>query len=378
LDKILEYLGELNFRSIVKENLAKRTPETGRGVIDSDWFKDWLMNILGGIVWGTGMPGAGKTVFACIVIEHLQKLAEESDSKDVCILFAFCRYTERLMVIDILSAILRQLLERHPQVLPFVKPMYERHKREGTRPSEGEIVDLLRQIATSGLFKKTFYILDGLDEAASDIQIDLLRILSSLRVHFFITSRPLDSLKDILPDAQFLTIIASDPDIALLINEKVDRMPALRRLLMDNAKLKADVVSIIGSKSSGMFLLASLHLDMLKGCTNERQVRKALEGLPRGMDGMYDATMERIKAMPEYEADLAKRVLIWVTYAQKPLTVEELVLAVSVCPETSQFDDTMEPTGIESIISLCCGLLQLEASTESGEPIKLARFVRKS
>ncbi|TFK21926.1 hypothetical protein FA15DRAFT_623215, partial [Coprinopsis marcescibilis] len=379
LDKVLESLGKLNFRDIVKENIAKRTPETGRWVIDSDWFKDWLMDLLGGIVWGTGMPGAGKTVLACIVVEHLQKLVEESESKDVCILFAFCRYTERLMVIDILFAILRQLLERHPQVLPFVMPMYERHKREGTRPSEGEIVGLLRQIATSGLFKKTFYILDGLDEAASDIQVDLLRILSSLRVHFFITSRPLDSLKDILPDARFLTIIASDPDIALLIDQKVDRIPALRRLLMDNATLKADVVSIIGSRSSGMFLLASLHLDMLKGCTNERQVRKALEGLPRGMDGMYDATMERIKAMPEHEADLAKRVLIWVTYAQEPLTAEQLVLAVSACPETFQFDDKMEPTGIESILSLCCGLLQLEASTGVlGEPIKLARFVHYS
>ncbi|TFK19104.1 hypothetical protein FA15DRAFT_223380, partial [Coprinopsis marcescibilis] len=219
LEKVLESLGLLNFRSIFNENVAKRTPETGREVINSDWFKEWLMDLLGGIVWGTGMPGAGKTVLACIVIEHLQKLVVESESNDICLLFAFCRYTERLMVIDILLAILRQLLERHPQVLPYVKPMYERHKREGTRPSEAEVVDLLRQIATSGLFKKTFYILDGLDEAASDIQVDLLEILSSLPVHFFITSRPLDSLKDIVPDARFLTIIASDPDIALLIDQ---------------------------------------------------------------------------------------------------------------------------------------------------------------
>ncbi|TFK21921.1 ankyrin [Coprinopsis marcescibilis] len=378
LEKVLESLGKLNFRNIVKENIAKRTPETGRWVIESDWFKGWLMDLLGGIVWGTGMPGAGKTVLACIVIEHLQKLVEESDSKDVCILFAFCRYTERLMVIDILFAILRQVLERHPQVLPFVMPMYERHKREGTRPSEGEIVDLLRQIATSGLFKKTFYILDGLDEAASDIQVNLLDILSSLPVHFFITSRPLDSLKDLVPNARFLTIIASDPDISLLIDQKIRLIPALRNLLTKNATLKTEVVSIVTSKSSGMFLLASLHLNMLKGCTNERQVRKALEGLPRGTEGMYDATMERIKALPEHEADLAKRVLIWVTYAQEPLTVEELVLAVSVCPETFQFDDKMEPTGIESILSLCCGLLQCEASTESGESITLARFVHYS
>ncbi|TFK25658.1 hypothetical protein FA15DRAFT_617116, partial [Coprinopsis marcescibilis] len=378
--KILEYLGELNFRKIFNENLAKRTPETGRGVIESDWFREWLMDLLGGIVWGTGMPGAGKTVLACIVIEYLQKFVEKSKSQDICLLFAFCRYTEPLMVIDILLAILRQLLERHPQVLPYVKPIYERHKRENTRPSEAEVVDLLRQIASSGLFRRTFYILDGLDEAASDIQVDLLEILSSLPVNFFITSRPLDSIKDLVPNARFITIIASDLDIALLIDQKIHRMPVLRKLLMDSATLKAKVVSMITSKSSGMFLLTSLHLDMLKGCTNESQVRKALEGLPRGMDGMYDVTMDRIKALPEHEADLAKRVLFWVAYAQRPLTVEELVLAVSVCPETFRFDDELQPAGIDSILSLCCGLLvQVEATinSSSGQK-KLVRLVHYS
>ncbi|TFK26351.1 hypothetical protein FA15DRAFT_574854, partial [Coprinopsis marcescibilis] len=361
LSKILKYLGLLNFRGIFDVNVEKRTPETGRAVIDSDWFQEWLMDLLGGIVWGTGMPGAGKTVLACIVIEYIQKnLVEKSKSQDICLLFAFCRYTEPLMVIDILFAILRQLLERHPQVLPYVKPMYERHERENTRPSEAEIVDLLRQIASSGLFRQTFYILDGLDEAASDIQVDLLEILTSLPVNFFITSRPLDSIKDLVPNARFITVIASDPDIALLVDQKIHRMPLLRKLLMNNATLKAEVVSIISSKSSGMFLLASLHLDMLKGCTNENQVRKALKGLPRGLNGMYDATMDRIKALPEHEADLAKRVLIWVTYAQRPLTVEELVLAVSVCPETFRFDDKSEPAGIDCILPLCCGLIQVD------------------
>ncbi|TFK17521.1 ankyrin [Coprinopsis marcescibilis] len=337
------------------------------------------MDLLGGIVWGTGMPGAGKTILACIVIEHLQKLVEESESKDICLLFAFCRYTERLMVIDILLALLRQLLERHPQVLPFVKPMYERHKRENTRPSEAEVVDLLRRIATSGLFKKTFYILDGLDEAASDIQVDLLEILSSLPVHFFITSRPLDTLKELVPDAHFLTIIASDPDIALLIDQKIHRMPALRRLLLKNATLKAEVVSMISSKSSGMFLLASLHLDMLKECASEHDVRKALDGLPQGLDGMYDATMARIKGLPEPQAELAKRVLIWVTYAQRPLMAEELVLAVSVCPETFRFNDKLEPAGIDSILSLCCGLVQVDSTTDwQDELVNLVRFVHYS
>ncbi|TFK19096.1 hypothetical protein FA15DRAFT_709282 [Coprinopsis marcescibilis] len=163
LDKIMDWLSKLNFRNIFNENMAKRTPETGREVINSDWFQEWLMSLLGGIVWGTGMPGARKRVLA------------ESD------------------------------------------------------------------------------------------------------------------------------------------------------------------------------------------------VRNALDGLPQGLDGMYDATMARIKGLPGPQADLAIRVLIWIAYAQRPLTVEELVLAVSVCPGAFQFNDQLEPARIESILLLCCGLVQAEYSGILGE-----------
>ncbi|TFK22617.1 ankyrin [Coprinopsis marcescibilis] len=375
LYRILEWLSKINFRNILAKNLAKRTPNTGHWVLSSEWFRNWLKNRLGGILWGTGMPGAGKTVIASIVIEYLDQLANKSN--DICLVFAFCRYTEKLMVIDILMAILRQLLERHPQVLPFVKALYERHTREKTRPSEAEVVDLLKQIASSGFFKQILCVLDGLDEAGSDIQVDLLDVLTSLPINFFITSRPLDSLKDIVPTAQFMTIIASDSDIALLIDHKIRRITALRRLLANNAVLKAEIVSTVGSKSSGMFLLASLQLDTLKGCTSESEVRKALQGLPRGIEAMYEATISRIKALPKHEADLVKRVLIWVTYAYVPLKIEDLVLAVSVCPEAFRFNDKLESADIDSTLSLCCGLVQVEATTHwlNGER-KFVRFVR--
>ncbi|TFK21268.1 ankyrin [Coprinopsis marcescibilis] len=288
------------------------------------------------------------------VTAHLQNLAKSQ--KNVCVVVAFCRYTDPIPVKDILAAIVRQLLEDYPSTGQFIKPMYEYHKQRGTRPSQSELFELLENISTSGIFLKSFYVLDGLDEAPSDIQIDVLTSLSSLRINFFITSRPLDSLKEIVPTAVFIDIVVQDRDIEILVDQKTTRMPGLRKLLMIDG-WRDKVISKILEKSSGMMLLASLQLDMLRGCLSIRDLRDSLELLPSGIDLLYAVTLERIKT--EGHIDLATRVFIWVIYAYRSLSIGELQKAVAVCPETYQFDP--ERIVDESLlVSVCCGLITVD------------------
>ena len=63
LRKILDFLSLVNFRSIQEENLAKWTEGTLNDFIEGAMFQLWLVTQLQ-ILWGTGMPGAGKTVLA--------------------------------------------------------------------------------------------------------------------------------------------------------------------------------------------------------------------------------------------------------------------------------------------------------------------------
>ena len=113
--------------------------------------------------------------------------------------------------------------------------------------------------------------------------------------------------------------------------------------------------------------MASLQLDMLGSCRNTRELRIALENLPKGVDAMYMATMERIESQDE--PHLAKRALTWLVHALESLTMDDLRHALAVDPETFEYDRDLL-VDADTLISICCGLISLEPQS------KLVRLVR--
>src|SRR3984957_7148815 len=107
------------------------------------------------------------------------------------------------------------------------------------------------------------------------------------------------------------------------------------------------------------FLLARLHMDSLVGKLNPRQVRAALDNLPEGMDGTYDEAMERVERQDDSRKQLAKRVLTWITYAVRPLSVKELQHALAVIPDTTELDPD-DITDDEILVSICAGLVVID------------------
>lgn len=80
---------------------------------------------------------------------------------------------------------------------------------------------------------------------------------------------------------------------------------------------------------------------------------------------MYEHTMGRIENQGEAVAALAKRTLLWITYAQTSLTMKALRHALAISPEDGYDEDDLSPESL--ILSCCCGLLVVDGST---------RFVR--
>ena len=100
-------------------------------------------------------------------------------------------------------------------------------------------------------------------------------------------------------------------------------------------------------------------MDSLVEKLNPLQVRAALKNLPEGMNGTYDEAMERVERQDDSRKQLAKRVLSWITYAVRPLSVEELQHALAVMPDTTELD----PDGItddETLTSICAGLVVID------------------
>ena len=118
------------------------------------------------------------------------------------------------------------------------------------------------------------------------------------------------------------------------------------------------------------FLLAQLHMDSLASKNTTKAVRKALETMPTTLDATYEEAVSRIGDQTEEDKDLALRVLAWVSYAFRRLTVKELRQALAVEPEESELDDENMPDQ-DTLLSVCAGLV---ASDHASGVIRLVHF----
>ncbi|KAH6907890.1 hypothetical protein BKA70DRAFT_1150177, partial [Coprinopsis sp. MPI-PUGE-AT-0042] len=318
-------------------------------------------------MWGTGMPGAGKTIFASITINKAELRAQVNPR--ICVAYIYFRYSDhsKATVRDFLAVLVKQTIERHPDCLPICFEVYSRHIREKTRGSEAELLHLLHRF--SEVLKVMFYFLDALDEAPINIQLDLLEKLSSVKAKLFITSRPLPILEAFFPDAHRYPIFAQDHDLDLHIAKEISVSPVLQSILSQGGPaLREKIKTTIKQKCSGMFLHASLQLDALRGCASVYAVERTLEDFPCQIEEVYQQTWKRIKEQSPDMFIVARSTLIWVLCAMRSLKIEELRHAVATCPDTHKFD-CRRLVDEAPLMSLCRGLVSIEEETN------IVRFV---
>ncbi|KAH6911325.1 hypothetical protein BKA70DRAFT_57207 [Coprinopsis sp. MPI-PUGE-AT-0042] len=87
-----------NYRDIHIANLGRATEGTGPLFAEWDEFGEW-MSVQGVVktMWGSGMPGAGKTIFASIVINEVEARAEASE-RPICVGYIYFRYSDHTTV----------------------------------------------------------------------------------------------------------------------------------------------------------------------------------------------------------------------------------------------------------------------------------------
>ncbi|KAH6868947.1 ankyrin repeat-containing domain protein, partial [Coprinopsis sp. MPI-PUGE-AT-0042] len=242
-----------------------------------------------------------------------------------------------------------------------------------THPSEDELLTLYQRFSHTML--ATFCVLDALDEAPPEIQLEILKKLASVNVKLFITSRPLRSVEVSFPQAHRFRVIARDQDIDLHIDKELSRGAGLRELLEHGGiALRNEIAASIKEKCGGMFLHASLQLEALRECTSVHEVQETLATFSTEIEDLYLDTWNRITSQARAKTVLlAKNVLLWVVTATRSLTVEELRHALATCPNTHRFDPSrLVPEG--TLIGLCRGLVTVEEDTRL---VRLVHYTAK-
>jgi hypothetical protein len=102
-------------------------------------------------------------------------------------------------------------------------------------------------------------------------------------------------------------------------------------------------------------------MNMLATKISVREVRKALQNLPKDTDDLYDETMKRVEEQSEDPRKLAYQALSWIVHANRPLTLKELQHALAVSSDLEMTELGSDSLVDENILtSVCAGLIIVE------------------
>lgn len=68
--EILRWLSPLRSQAMQGDNFSRRHEGTGHWLLESPQFRSWLQGNAD-VLWCPGLPGAGKTILASIVVDRL-------------------------------------------------------------------------------------------------------------------------------------------------------------------------------------------------------------------------------------------------------------------------------------------------------------------
>ena len=158
---ILDWLSPVNYATQQNDFIGRRQEGTGRWLLNSDEFQAWL-NQTKQTLFCPGIPGAGKTMIASIVVDYLW--TEFQNDANIGIAYLYCNYQQRQeqKAEDLLLSLLKQLAQEQFSVHADVKNLYKCHRTKRTRPSFDGIVKVLH--STIQLYSRVFIIIDALDE----------------------------------------------------------------------------------------------------------------------------------------------------------------------------------------------------------------------
>ena len=97
-------------------------------------------------------------------------------------------------------------------------------------------------------------------------------------------------------------------------------------------------------------------MDALTQEDNVRDLKECLRCLPEGVNDTYKVTLKRIYSQNVNKVARAEQVLDLINCAMRPLQIDELLWAVTVRPNDTQFSREALPK-VDAVLSACCGLV---------------------
>jgi ankyrin repeat protein len=234
---------------------------------------------------------------------------------------------------------------------------------------------LLLQLVSSQ--QETYIAVDGLDECDRDTRHILMATLDDLvkrspqSVKIYIASRTDQDLRERYQSERALEITANDNrnDIETFVIEQMKNSEFCSKKMLPEVRKK--VLAAFREKSQGMLVLsdrmyntwltmsrfqwAVLQIRELLELRRNKDILKYLDQLPKGLEAAYDKIHGQISAQLGSKKDIAFTAFKILMVSWRPLSPEELVIAVVQDPEEDFHVD--EDIDIAYLLDACHNLL---------------------
>lgn len=355
-----------------RSRVSKRHPGTLEWFLIDDRYKAWVTTN-SSLLLVSGNPGCGKTVLSAFLLDQLDEMMKDTNNK---VVYFFCddkderqKTAERL-----LRGLIHQLIVYTPSLIKHAMPHWTA-RGTGILRSLDTLWKIFLAITTDPASDGTYCVLDALDECEELSREELLLRLgnhfkltdSDIQkgyINVILTTRPCDSIDYSLYRFSATRLKTENEeghireDIARFITHEVERLAETRGY---TSNLKARVQEALEEGSDGMFLWVVLIIkDLAK--TRVSLVERTLRTLPRGLDAVYQ---KLFLGMDNDTREMARRLLLFVVTAIRPLNISELAIAINILPSDTRSSPSENESlwSFEKDIALCGPIVKVQDGT---------------
>jgi NACHT domain len=313
-------------------------------------------------LWVRGPPGCGKSTLAAAIIEQL--------SMDRATAYFFCNIEDpdRSNFTGLLRTLTWQLVLKKPHLADGIYNIYL--ETAGATTPIDSYKRALASLLKDG--EPCYVIIDGLDECRgkhTDIQKVLFHISSHAKL--LIISRWETWIQQCFHIGQMTPVLAIETthnytDLKRFVNIKIqdlDLEPALA----------AELALLLTSKAKGMFLWVKLTIEYLSQQATLEDTIQALKDLPEGLEPLYERLLSRLRLLPQSRYKLACKLIQWTFSSFRPLSLEQLKVALSITPGDDRPKHPNNILNLEKFVRESCGPL-----LEHDKAKSTIRFVHSS
>ncbi|KAJ9604218.1 hypothetical protein H2200_011052 [Cladophialophora chaetospira] len=354
-----------------KDRNRDREPGTCEWFTTHPRFKAWNESRDLGILWVSADPGAGKSILAKYLVDHVIPC---TNVRSTCYFFFKDDFPDQRSSAHAVCALLRQLFIEKPKLLH--NSVLKKCETDGDNLT-ASFSDLWRIFIDAVADKdagEVVCILDALDECQESDRAKLISAINDLysngptypNLKFLCTSRPYGSIKRGFHrlESRFPSIHLSGENDAEVekISREIDIVVKSRvKEIGEHWQLEPDEILFLEGKLMAApqrtYLWIRLildHIENLPGFT-KGNVERAISGLPQTVDEAYNKILNRSS-----DPSKARKLLHAVVGAERPLSLKEIAAILAIERSRKSFDDIskeLEPEPrFRSTIRDLCGL----------------------